>query len=285
MLLRLVAVLGVGAACLGAAPSATRSTVDATLAPIPIERSRDIPTAAEFADLVSTDPVAALQASLARYQREVTGFTATFHKQERIGGKLLAPEVIRVWFRDEPFAVLMLWEQGGGLGQGTLYVRGENDGQMKVWVSRLFTKSVPPRGAMPRGSARYTIEEFGLAQSTLRTLTAWAAAKQRGELMYEYNGKRAVPEAGGRECFVLKRTCPTDEIDGFVGSEKVTVTDANRADAVRTVTVYLDCETWLQVGTELRRADGEPAGLYYFRDLRVNPPFDKTTFTTASFRK
>lgn len=284
MLSRLIAVLAVGAACLGAAPSATRDST-ATPAPPPVvERATAVLTAAEFEHLVRTDPLAALEASLARYHRDVTGFRALFLKRERIGGKLLDPEAIRVWFRDEPFSVLMLWERGGGLGQGTVYVRGENDGQMTVWVSKLFTKSVPPRGAMPRGSARYTIEEFGLAQSTLRTVTAWAAAKRRGELTAEYLGRQTVPELG-RDCFVLRRTCPADELDGFVSTEPVAVTDANRADSVRTVTVYLDCDTWLQVGTELRRADGELAGSYFFRDLVPNPVFEKGTFTPAAFKK
>ena len=286
MLSRTLTALGVAAVCLCAAPYTPPAVPTAAASESVPTSDRPLPSAAEFAALVQSDPVAALEASVRRYRQDVKkGFTAAFHKQERIGGKLRDPEVIRVAFKDEPFSVRMLWEKGGGLGQGTVYVRGENDGQMKVWVSRLFVKGVDPRGAMPRESARYGIEGFGLLKSAIRTRDAWAESKKAGELRVEFLGRRAIPELGGRECFVVRRTCPADEIDAFVSGEPEAVTDKNRADAFRTVTVHLDCETWLQVGTLLHRADGTPAGAYWFRDVQLDPPFDRDTFTTAAFKR
>jgi hypothetical protein len=284
MLSRSFTLLAVAAVCLSAAPHPRAISRVVAVEPERIDLTKALPSDTEFEALVRADPVAALDAAVRRYHREVKGFRATFHKQERIGGKLREPEVIRVAFRDEPFSVLMLWEQGGGLGQGTLYVRGENGGQMKVWVSRLFTKSVDPRGSMPRDSARYGIEGFGLGQSTRRAFAAWEGAKERGELRAEYLGRRVVPDLG-RECHVVKRTCPADEIDGFTDDVKEAVTDKNRPDSFRTVTLYLDCETWLQIGTEQHRSDGELVARYFFRDVQLNPPFDKGTFTTASFKR
>ncbi|MCU0704567.1 MAG: DUF1571 domain-containing protein [Fimbriiglobus sp.] len=261
---------------------------------LPVTRTEsqldDVPTSTapvasndRFAELVRTDPLAAFQASVAAYPR--TGFTAEFRKRERMGGKLAEEEVIRVSVQDDPYSVLMIWQQGGGAGQGTLYVKGQNAGKMKVWMFRKLIQDIDPQGFVPKQSARYTIEEFGIEQSTKRTLRAWAAAKEAGELQFEYLGRKAVPEAGGRECFVLKRTSSTDTIDPFVtGGPAVAVTDKNRKDSFRTVTVYLDCETRLQVGTEQHRHDGELTASYWFRDVNLKPNFDTDTFTTKSFQ-
>lgn len=288
MVLRLVVVAAVGGVCLTTAPVAP----PVSELPPPTELSftptaaGGIPTAAEFDQLVRTDPIAAVEAGIRKYQKEVSGFRAVFHKRERIGGKLRDAEVIRVAFRDEPFAVLMKWEQGGGMADATLYVQGENAGQMQVKLARVgIVKSVDPRSSMTRMSARYTIEGFGLAQSMKRTHRAWAEAKAAGQLKYEFVGRKAVDELGGRECYVLKRVCPADEIDAYASGEPEDVTDKNRADSFRTVTLYLDCQTWLQVGTELHRADGELAGSYFFREVELNPAFDKGTFTAAGLKR
>lgn len=276
----LLVVGGVGAGVwLSLQTTHTESDLD-TIAP----PTSSAPVSADtFADQLRTDPIAALNASLAAYP--ATGFTAEFRKQERTGGKLGDEEVIRVSVKDDPFSVLMLWQQGGGAGQGTLYVKGQNGGKMKVWMFRKLIQDVDPQGFLPKQSARYTIEEFGIKQSTQRTVRAWLAAREANELRYEYLGRKVTPETGGRECFVLKRTCPADTIDPFVtGGPKVDVTDKNRKDSFRTVTVYLDCETRLQLGTEQHRHDGELTASYWFRDVNTKPTFDEETFTTKSFR-
>jgi hypothetical protein len=239
----------------------------------------------QFAELVRSDPVAALAASNAAYREHAAGFTAEFRKRERVGGKLGGEEVIDVAVKDDPYSVLMVWREGGGAGKGTVYVEGANGGKMKVWMYRVSVLDVDPQGPLPKQSARYTIEEFGLLKATQKTRKAWAAAKEAGRLEAEYLGRRAVPEAGGRECFVVRRTCPADQIDPFIsGGEAVVVDDKNRRDSFRTVTVYFDCETQLQVGTEQHRHDGELTASYWFRNVNLKPTFDENTFTTKSFK-
>lgn len=239
-----------------------------------------------FAELVQSDPVAALEASIAAYREHATGFTAEFRKRERTGGKLPdADEVIDVAVKDDPYSVLMVWREGGGAGKGTVYVAGENKGKMKVWMWRVSVVEMDPQGDLPKGSARYTIEEFGILKATQKTRKAWVAAKEAKQLQTEYLGRRAVPEAGGRECYVVRRTCPADQIDPFIsGGKAVEVDDKNRRDSFRTVTVYFDCETQLQVGTEQHRHDGELTASYWFRNVNLKPAFDENTFTTKSFK-
>ena len=150
---------------------------------------------------------------------------------------------------------------------------------------RVSTLTVGTQADLPKASARYTVEEFGVLNSTLKTLKAWAAAKEAGELKAEYGGRKVMAEAGGRECFVIKRVCPADQIDPFIsGGDPVKVDDKNRKDSFRTVTVYIDCQTRWQVGTEQHRHDGELIASYWFRDIDPNPTFTDDTFTTKSFK-
>ena len=247
--------------------------------------SNQLPTDAQWQKLAETDPLAALAASIQRYRQDVQSFTALFCKQERIGGKLRPEETIRVAFRDEPYAVWMKWITGGGTASATVYVRGENEGKMLVQVPVLGARPTDPRGFMPRQSARYSIEEFGLIQSTKRTLTAWTAVNARGEMKTEYLGKKAVPQLDGQVCHVIRRHCPRDEIDAYAPGEDSLVTTKNQADAFRSVTIYLNAESWLQLGTELRREDGELAGAYWFREFVPNPKLPANQFTAAAMKK
>ena len=57
-------------------------------------------------------------------------------------------------------------------------------------------------------------------------------------------------------------------------------------DAFSSVKVMIDAETWLQLGSELRRADGELVGMYYFRDVELNPTFGPDQFNPkAAFQR
>ena len=252
---------------------------------VPSPSGKLLPAEAQWQKLAEADPLAALEASIQRYRRDVQSFTALFCKQERIGGKLRPEETIRVAFRDEPYAVWMMWITGGGTASATVYARGENEGKMLVQVPVLGARPTDPRGFLPRQSARYSIEEFGLVQSSKRTLAAWKAMSVRGELKTEYLGRKAIPQLDGQVCHVIRRHCPTDEIDAYAPGDDNAVSAKNQTDAFRSVTIYLHAESWLQLGTELRREDGELAGAYWFRELVPNPKLPANQFTAAAMKK
>src|SRR5262249_51915339 len=101
------------------------------------------------------------------------------------------------------------------------------------------------------------------------TLAAWDAAKKDDALHVEYLGKRKIKEAGGRLCYVLHRSkFRKPEVDG--------ITD---------VTIYVDCENWLQVGSILKGEEGQLIGEYFFRDLRLNPKFADDQFDRKAVEK
>ncbi len=295
MLHRFLTTLSVAGVCFCASPAVPDAS-DAILDEPELKfDAAPLPNDGAFAEAARTDPLRMLALAAKRYKlarREgnkevVVGYTAVFHKQERIDGKLHSPETIRLSFREEPYAVRMHWEQGGrGLADATLYVARENDGKMLARTKLFGVTEADPRGRLPRGSARYSIEDAGFFSGTKRALRVWSAAEARGSLEWKYLGTRPVPAAGGRECHIVRRICAVDEIDAFaVGEPSPRITDENRPDSFRSITLYFDCRTWFQAGSELHRHDGALVGSYFYRDVMLNPALPPGAFTKAALRK
>ncbi|QJW99771.1 hypothetical protein [Frigoriglobus tundricola] len=278
----------------------------------------------EFEKLARENPVGMLDQCLARYSREVTGGVhCTFEMQERVGGKPKPPEVpdsevIDMWVRgDVPdpksqktaIEVLMKWKRGAkrpqsiNFGapapiQGTLFserpkTAGGLDGKVVTWRpdASIFSLGTPldPNNDMAKAQSRYCIRDAGLFRSMLRTHEAWKGLRTAGELDYEYVGKQTPPKIG-RECHVIKRRCPRVETDAFeVGGEPSTDPKVIATEGFTEVTLYIDAERWLQVGTELYRTEPDGTrvlvGTYYFRDVHLNPTVPPDTFTVEALKK
>jgi hypothetical protein len=217
--------------------------------------------------LPDPDPVAFLEKCLARYDREVRGYSATLRKQERVRGKLNPPEKIEVHFREQPFSVYMQWEQGRRLAERVLYVEGANDGKLLVrpagllaLLSPVVTRSLDSPDV--KDSGRFSITEFGLKKGMQGTLGDWKAARQRGALDVEYLGVRKVPEVGDRLCYQLRRTHY----------------DRPEYDGIMDMLISIDREHWLQVGSVMRDEHDELIAEYFFSNVRLNPPFPPEQF-------
>lgn len=245
-----------------------------------------LPTADEFAELARTEPVRMLEAALTRYKREVKGgFKAVLHKRERIGGTLHPPERVRIAVRNDPAAVSLVWETGSRKVFGTapaavLYPYVDAKGQkpdpaaMAVWRpgALLDWKHTEVKGGTARDAARFCITDSGFEPAMLRTHAAWKKARERGDPAPEYLGRRAVPELGGRECHVIRRTCPQTEADSFaLDEERPTDPKKLAKDGFDQVTIFVDAETWIQTGTELKKANGDLVGEYYFGNVDLFP--------------
>jgi hypothetical protein len=288
----------------GAAPDAPEFT----------DTKQPLAPAEEFEHLARTNPVELFAQCLARYQREVTALRATVQKQERVQGKPVHPEmppveVIELLVRgDVPDAtthktaieVLMKWKSGaksflGSEIRGTLFsekpkAAGGLDGKVVTWrPDARFQKesfAVPPNNDLARGQSRYCIRDAGLYRSMLRTHAAWKARQGAGEFEFEYLGKQ-VPEQIGRECLVIRRKCKGVEVDAFeVGGA---ATGKPEQEGFTEVTVYIDAERRLQLGTELVRTEANGTrvllGAYYFRDVHLNPPLAADAFALTELKR
>jgi hypothetical protein len=232
-----------------------------------------LPDNAAMGRLARTDPIAFLENCLRRYDREVRGYRTTFLKQERLEGALQRTEVIDVAFRERPFSVLMTWHKGERLAHRTLYVEGQNGGNLLVlpagWRSFVGVVQRDPKGAQVRSSSRYPPTEFGVRAGAQKALDSWLAAKKRGDLKVLFEGENKVKEAGGRLCWVVHRV-------GYPKPEEDGITDS---------VFYLDKENWLLVGSVVKGEGGKLIGSYYFRDLKLNPTFAADTFTRAALKR
>jgi hypothetical protein len=123
----------------------------------------------------------------------------------------------------------------------------------------------------------------------LRTHEAWKARQEAGEFKFEYLGKKFFDKVG-RECHVIKRICARVEIDSFeLGGTASTDPKVVAVEGFTEVTLYIDAERWLQLGSELYRTEPDGTrvlvGAYYFRDVELNPTIPPDTFTTAGLKK
>jgi hypothetical protein len=268
---------------LSAAPSTPGRDARSPERPVPpiVDRGQRLSDAEEMERLARERPLEFVRECLLRYKRNVRGYALTMSKQERIGDVLEKREVMEVVFREEPFSVFLKWDQGTRRAERVLYVEGENEDRMLVravpaWflLARAAGRAkdglvvVDVDGDDARQAGRFTIKEFGMYNGLARLLADWEAADRKGALHVEHHVEPAVEEAGGRRCHVLRRT-------RFLKPER---------DGVTEQTVYIDAETWLQVGS----VGNGPAGLigaYFYRDILVNPEFPPDRFTRAGLKK
>jgi hypothetical protein len=236
-----------------------------------VPSKKPLPDAVEMGKLARTKPIVFLEACLRRYDRDIEGTRMTLVKQERIKGKLRAPEEITIACREKPLSVRMDWLKGAVLAQRTLYVRGETGGKILVlgkgWRKLAGVVSRDINGPDARDSSRYPITECSLKAGTVRVLKAWRAADKRDDLKVEYKGSKAIDELGGRICWVLQR-------GPFAPPEEEGITQS---------TFFIDKESWLLTGYIL---EGEVGliGSYYFRNIVKNPTFASNTFTREGLK-
>ena len=191
-----------------------------------------LPNQEEFEALVKSDPVKLLEVCLTRYQREVKGgITATLVKRERVYGEPKPPkepqeEVIRLSVRNDVAGdsatprpqVRMVWESGarkallGMVVRGTLFVEEMGGGQDDIAaLTAIGISKTPVSGTPAKGASRYCMADAGLYRAMLRSHTVWKKRQDDGALHWRFVEKRAVPEVGGRVCYVVERTCPNPE--------------------------------------------------------------------------
>lgn len=275
----------------------------------------------EFDKLAEKDPVAMLSMCLTKYhQNKVSCVHFTLEKQERVEGKPKHPapppiELIDVWVHgDVPdpetkktaIEVVMKWKQGAkkplGFGaeiKASLFSEkskadGGLDGKVIAYRPGAFGGDIgaamDPNVSLAKTMSRYCIRDAGAYRTLLRTHTAWKARHDAGEFKFEYLGKKPIEKLGGRECHVIKRICPRLEIDSFeLGGTASNDPKVVAVEGFTEVTLYIDAERWLQLGSELYRTEPDGTrvlvGAYYFRDVDLKAAPAPDTFTAAGLKK
>ena len=174
-----------------------------------------------------------------------------------------------------------------GTVHGSLFVEEKGSAEDKITAALGFTTiKTDVNGILARGASRYCMKDAGLYGAMLRSHLVWKKRQDHKELTWRLVEKRPVQEVGGRVCYVIERTSPSPEVDPFeIGGEpNLGGKPPAEVGQVR-ITLYIDAERWLQVGSELTRQDGHLLGAYYFRDINLHPTFADDTFTTEGMKK
>jgi hypothetical protein len=223
-----------------------------------------------LANLLAAHPLKFLELCAERFDEQVKGYTCTFVKKERIDGKLYPPgkddyEIIKVACREQPFSVFFQWVKKGKLASRALYVQGENDDKIlaRPFITLLPIMAKALDDPQAKKSGRYSMAEFGMGLAIKRTVKAMQAAQARGELHLRYEGEFRVKEVGDKICYKFIRT-PYEPLE---------------EDALNELTIYIDKDTWLQVGSILRDPHENLLAEYFFRDIEINPDFPPDQFT------
>jgi hypothetical protein len=182
------------------------------------------------------DPEEWLRQADAAYDR-VAGYTAVFHKQQRVAGKLLPAETILLKCRKQPFSLYMKWIRAPYKGSELLYVAGWNEDRIRAHrggILRFITRNLDPRdpGLMAGNLRPVTSTGIGYLLETVATNIRKAI--EAGELTFSERGRESVY---GRNTHILEVVFPKDRAEVYDGHRYVINQDVGSKILVR-IRVY-----------------------------------------------
>ncbi len=206
--------------------------------------------------LAKSNHVALLEYCLDNYEGRYADYTCTFIKQERMGGKLGAPQVVEVKFMEDPFSVFMKWVENIPMAERILYVEGEYDNKMLIKLKSSFLRMLAgtvkrdPAGKEVMEKTRRPVTMFGFKRAMKGLLDVYSKAAERGDLKQSFGGYVKI---NGREAVVLVRNLPPEK-------------DYETAET-RT---YIDLQYLVPIKIEGTNWDGQLTGKYVYRDINFN---------------
>lgn len=216
----------------------------------------------------SEDPIPELIAALEKADRlleKVDSYTAVFHNQERIEGKLTSEQIIEMKFQ-KPFKVYLKWVDGSHKGREALYIEGENHNRLKAHdggLLSLVTVNIDPRGARALKGSRHPITDAGLHKlvGLLRSNTIAGST----------NGHLSVRHLGEGEFFGRKT----------IGFEGVFTKGATGYYCHRAI-LHLDSELMVPIKVQIFDERNQVVEIYGYRNLRLNAGFTSADFDPAN---
>ncbi|MEX0717003.1 MAG: DUF1571 domain-containing protein [Planctomycetaceae bacterium] len=224
-----------------------------------------------------------LEAAMRRLEA-TPGYTATFHRRERVAGRLLDHETISVAVRHAPYSVYMKWLDEGA--REVLFVEGENGGRMVVrlagWKGRMLPAiRIAPDSSKAMEFSRHPASEFGLLEICRHLISdrrgdagsgadvRWRmAAKQRYE---------------GRECtyFRLEYGSPHDSEAARLYRKSVQIIDDETS-----LPIWVANYGWPAEGETFAGPEALDAATllehYVYADLDLAPRFSPDEFDRAN---
>lgn len=217
--------------------------------------------AAAYAATDGLDPEEWLRQAEAAYAK-VTGYTAVFHKQQRVAGKLLPEETIFLKYR-KPSSLYMKWIKAPNKGSEVLYVPGWNDNRIRAHTGgllRFITRNLDPsHPGLMQGNLR-PVTSTGIGYLLEAVAMNMRKAIEVGELTFSRTGEETVY---GVPTQVLEVVFPKD--------------NAKRYDSRRFV-INQDVESRMLIRIRMYDRDDQLVENYGYEKLDLNAPLTDRDF-------
>ena len=207
------------------------------------------------------DPEEWLRKAEAAYDR-VTSYTAVFHKQQRVAGKLLPEEIILLKYK-KPFSLYMKWIKAPYQGSELLYVEGWNKNRIRAHrggILRFVTRNLDPKdpGLMAGNLRPVTSTGIGYLVETV-AINIRKAIKIR-EVTFSERGEETVY---GRKTQVVEVVFPKERVKEYDGYRFV---------------INQDVESKILVRIRIYDRDGHLLEHYGYDNLDLNAPLVDADF-------
>ena len=182
------------------------------------------------------DPEEWLRTAEAAYDR-VTSYTAVFHKQQRVAGRLLAEETILLKCRRKPFSLYMKWIKAPYEGSELLYIAGWNEDRVRAHrggILRFITRNLDPRDPGLMANELRPVTSTGIGYLLETVATNIRKAIKVGKLTFSERGEETVY---GRNTQVLEVVFPKERVRDYDGYRFVINQDVHSKILVR-IRVY-----------------------------------------------
>ena len=199
----------------------------------------------------------------------VTSYTAVFHKQQRVAGKLLPEETIFLKFR-KPSSLYMKWVKAPYRGSELLYVPGWNEDRIRAHrggILRFITRNLDPRDPGLMADNLRPVTSTGIGYLLEIVAINVRKALSAGELGFSERGTETVY---GRSTRVLHMAFPKEKAKDYDGWRFVINQDVESKLLVRIRVYDLDdqlVENYayenLDLGARLADADFDPKNPAY----------------------
>lgn len=158
---------------------------------------------------------------------EINDYTALFHKQEQINGKLREEETIFVKFK-KPFKIYMKWIKNPYKGREALYVVGWNENRMMIYESTVMggvTVNLDPKGFIAMRGNRHPITDSGIGNLVKLIGDNFTKSIKTGELEFKERGEETVYD---RRTKKVELIFPRDKARGYYCYRAITNTDVEK---------------------------------------------------------
>ena len=197
---------------------------------------------------------------------KVTGYTAMFTKQERMGGELCKPDTFFMKFK-KPLKVYLKWPKSSpSAGMEAIYVAGEYNNKILIHTAGLADLVLPTMEMDVDADAvmkenRHPITHIGIGYFLEKFSKDFHRADQNDEITVYYRGKRKMDRRWYHEVEMFLQ--PRQGNPGYYAYRSV---------------VYFDIENKLPTHILFYNWENQLEEFYAYKDLTLNPGLTDADF-------